>query len=77
MNATEMASMAKDLLEHKHLYKIYRRVAVILTIFTAILLAGVFGLTFAVVKILKDTQLQTSSSGPVMVDKNTKAVVQV
>ena len=77
INASEVSSMAKDLLQHKNLSTVYRRIAIVMIIFTAVLLAGVFGMTFAVVKILQDTQLQPSSSGPVMVDKNNKAVIQV
>ena len=77
INASEVSSMAKDLLQHKNLSTVYRRIAIVMIIFTAVLLAGVFGMTFAVVKILQDTQLQPSSSGPVMVDKISKGVIQV
>ena len=78
INASEVSSMAKDLLEHENLSKIYKWAAIVMTVFTAFLLAGVFGMSFASGRILKDTQVQASSSGgPIMVDKDTKAVIQV
>ena len=58
IDAHEMVSLTQSLIETEKTSKLYRIAAIVMTIFTIILLAGVFGLTFAVVKILQDTQVR-------------------
>ena len=53
----QMTTMVKDMNEQERMGRMYRTAAIVMVVFTAVLLASMFGLTWAVVARLKDTEV--------------------
>ena len=53
----QMTTMVKDMKGQERMGRMYRIAAIVMVVFTAVLLASMFGLTWAVVARLKDTEV--------------------